>query len=92
MQANNSGCEEPGDSRVDTNIAEAEGKVGIPGKELAVHFSGLRASAHLPSEAGGKGVTEGTVCSGLIHEGWTDASLLQRGALLVLSSAFQVWH
>lgn len=59
--ANDGGCEEAGDSRVDTNTAAAEGKVGITGKRLAVHFSGFRASVHLPSEAGGRGVTEGTV-------------------------------
>lgn len=82
--ANDSSCEEPGDPKGDTNTAAAEGKVGDPGKEPAVCFSGFRASAHLTSEAGGRGVAEGTVRSGLIHRGCTDTSLLHRGALLVL--------
>lgn len=68
------GCEEPGDPRGDTNKAAAEGKVDNPGKEPAVSFSVLRASDHLPSEAGGRGVSEGTVYSGLIHESWTEGT------------------
>lgn len=34
--------------------------------------------------SGGRGVTEGTVRSGLKHEGWTDSSFPQDGVLLVL--------
>lgn len=95
-RANDSSCEKPGDSKGDTNTVAAEGKMDSPGKEPALRFSGLSASAHLPSEAGGRGVTEGTVRSGLIHEGWTDTSLLQHGELLVLclcipSVALESW-
>lgn len=39
-------------SKGDTNTVAAEGKVGNPGQEPAVHFSGLRASALLPSIGG----------------------------------------